>query len=128
MIDPVKDWAKARAAVSIAVVVALLLPIWIVGLPPLSDDVNHLARAQVLAHLGENAAYREAYASAWGPYPNLAFDIFAVPLTSVLDVELVGKLFLSLTVLVWCAGCHALGRAALGRGSWRAPIACFLVM
>ncbi|NUO54031.1 MAG: hypothetical protein HOV80_34735 [Polyangiaceae bacterium] len=119
---------KARVVVSIAVVVALLLPIWLVGLPPLSDYINHLARAQVLAHLGENAAYRDAYASAWGPYPNLAFDIFAVPLASVLDVVLVGKLFLSVTVLVWCAGCHALGHAALGRGSWRAPIACFFVM
>jgi hypothetical protein len=118
---------RARAAVSIVVVFALLLPIWVVGLPPLSDYVNHLARAQVLAHLGENAAYRDAYTTAWGPYPNLAFDLFAVPLSSVLDIELVGKLFLSVTVLVWCAGCHALGHAALGRGSWRAPIACFFV-
>ncbi len=119
---------KARDIVSVAVVVALLLPIWIVGAPPLSDYVNHLARAHVLAHLGDTAAYGEAYASAWGPYPNLAFDIVGVPLAGVLGVELVGKLFLSLTVLVWCAGCHALGRAALGRGSWRAPIACFFVM
>lgn len=122
-----KGSARARTAISIAVVIALLLPIWLVGLPPLSDYVNHLARAQVLAHL-DHAGYRDAYASAWGPYPNLAFDLFAVPLASVLDVVLVGKLFLSLTVIVWCAACHALGRAALGRGSWRAPIACFFVM
>lgn len=116
-----------RAFVSIAVVVSLLVPIWVAGLPPLSDYINHLARAHVLAHLGDSPAYREAYTSAWGLYPNLAYDLFATPLASVLDVVLVGKLFLTLTVLVWCAGCHALGRAALGRASWRAPIACFFV-
>lgn len=118
----------ARRTLAVLVLAILVLPIWSVSVPPLSDYVNHLARAHVLAHLGDSAAYGDAYASAWGPYPNLAFDLFAVPSTRFLDVVLVGKLFLTITVFVWCTGCHALGHAVLGRPSWRAILACFFVL
>jgi hypothetical protein len=116
-----------RAVVAALVVLALVAPIWAVPIPPLSDYVNHLARAHVLAHLSDSAAYADAYRNAWGPYPNLAFDLFAVPLTKALDVVVVGKLFLTLTVLVWCGGCHALAQATLGRMAWRTLVACFFV-
>ena len=120
--------SRARAALALVTVVLLLAPIFLAGIPPLSDYVNHLARAHVLAHLGENAAYQSAYAAAWGPYPNLAFDLVVVPLAHVLDVVTAGKIFLALTILVWCSGCHMLGHATLGRLSFRATAACFFVM
>lgn len=111
-----------------AVVLALcVLPIWLVALPPLSDFENHLARAHVLAHL-DSPRYAAAYASAWGPYPNLAFDLFTVPLAKGMDVVVAGKLFLTLTVLVFAAGCQALGWAVLGRSSYRAALASFFVL
>ncbi len=119
---------RARIVAAALTVALLLLPTLVVGVPPLSDYVNHIARAHVLAHLGDTEAYRAAYASAWGPYPNLAFDLVAVPLTKVASAELAGRVFLALTVLVFSAGCHALGKAALGRLSWRATAACFFVM
>jgi hypothetical protein len=117
----------AYRALLALVVLALVAPIWLAPIPPLSDYVNHVARAHVLAHYGESAAYQAAYAPAWGPYPNLAFDLFAVPLSGVLDALIVGKLFLTLTVAVWCAGCVALGRAVTCGDSLRALVACFFV-
>lgn len=118
--------AITRRVVAAIVVLLCVAPIWLVSLPPLSDFENHLARAHVLANLA-SPAYSEAYASAWGPYPNLAFDLFAVPVTRALGVVVAGKLFLSLTVLTFALGCHALGRSVLGRDSLRASLACFFV-
>ncbi len=118
---------SAYRATLLVVLLALVAPVWLVEIPPLSDFVNHLARAHVLGHLGDSPTYRDAYAAAWGPYPNLAFDLFAVPLGRAVPIALVGKLFLSATVVIWCAGCVALGRAVTGRDSSRALVACFFV-
>lgn len=106
------------------VVLALIVPIWLVPLPPLSDFINHVARAHVLAH-PEIARFGEFYRPAWGPYPNLAFDLFAVPLTKVMPAMVAGKIFLTLAVTTFAAGCIYLGRAVLGAASFRPLIACF---
>ena len=119
---------KVFALVVALVALALIVPVWLPRVPPLSDFVNHLARIHVLAHHAEVSQYQQFYEPAWGPYPNLAFDLIGVPLTRLLPVVLVGKLFLTLTLLVWCAGCLLLGKALLGRFSWRSLVACFFAL
>ncbi|NUP06976.1 MAG: hypothetical protein HOW73_13060 [Polyangiaceae bacterium] len=113
--------------VAVCIALGLIVSIWLPANPPLSDYLNHLARADVLAHRGEVPAFRAMYEPAWGPYPNLAFDLVVVPLAKVTSVAAAGKLFLSLTVALWCFGCVSLGEALLGRPSLRSLAACFLV-
>lgn len=112
-------------AAFVAVLVALIAPLWVPAMPPLSDYLNHVARADVLARYGQEAAYRAFYAPAWGPYPNLAFDLFTVPVARVVGAETAGKLFLSLTVALFATGSVLFGRALLGRPSLRALLAAF---
>lgn len=120
-------WPAAWPAVWLAVAAVLCVPIWLPSLPPLSDFYNHLARLYILAHHGEVPAYQEFYAVSWAPMPNLALELVALPLLRVLDLETAGKLFLSLTVLLWHAGCTLLGRAIHGRPVWRALVCSFFV-
>lgn len=100
-----------------------LWPLWAEPVAALSDWPNHLARVHVLAHYESSFSYRACYAPAWGPYPNLGFDLIGVPLAKVLPTELVGRLFLTLVVVTWFAGVLLLGRAIEGRTSLRALVA-----
>ncbi len=93
----------------------------------LSDWPNHLARVHVLAHYASSTAYQAYYEPAWGPYPNLGFDLLGVPLAKLLPVELVGQLFLSLVVLSWVAGVYLLGCAIEGKATLRVLIASAFV-
>lgn len=118
---------RAYRAAWLAVAAALCAPIWLPSLPPLSDFYNHLARLYILAHHADVPAYQAFYAVDWGPMPNLALELVGLPLLRVLDLETTGKLFLSLTVLLWHAGCSLLGRAVHGRPVWRALVCSFFV-
>ena len=119
---------RATFRVAFASVVSMLvLPVWLSPVAPFSDWPNHLARIHVLAHYSSSAAYQQYYQPAWGPYPNLAFDLIGTLLARLLPTELVGQLFLMLVVLVWCAGVAMLGRAIEGSVSWRVLLACFFV-
>lgn len=110
------------------VLVAILLAIVCVPeVAPFSDFPNHVARVHVLSRLAD-PAYREVYESAWGAYPNLAFDGFGVGLSGLLSAPLAGRLFLALVVTNWCYACMRLGRAVTGRPSVRALVACTFVM
>lgn len=121
---PARRYTRLFEIAAAVVVLALIIPVWLVPLPPLSDFINHVARAHVLAH-PEIARYGEFYRPAWGPYPNLAFDLVAVPLAKLMPAMVAGKVFLTLTVTTFAAGCIYLGRAVLGASSFRPLIACF---
>jgi hypothetical protein len=105
----------------------LCVPIWLPSLPPLSDLYNHLARIHILAHRDEIAAYAAYYGEDWGLMPNLALDLAGIPLLAVFDLATVAKLFLTLTVLLWHAGCTYLGRVLCGRVPRRALVCAFFV-
>lgn len=119
---------RVAYSVALAVIVSsLIVPLWLGPTLPLSDFANHVARAHVLAHRGEIAQFQTFYEPAWGPYPNLAFDLVAVPLARFVSADVAGRIFLTLTALVWCFGCVSLGRAVTGRLCLRALFACFLL-
>lgn len=119
--------ARRFAALWLGVAAVLCVPIWLPSLPPLSDFYNHLARIHILAHHDEIAAYRDHYGVAWALVPNLALDLVGTPLLAVLDLATTGKLFLTLTVLLWHGGCALLGRVVCGRFPRRALVCGFFV-
>jgi hypothetical protein len=78
----------------------LLAPIWLVPYPPLIDYPNHLARAFVLAHLGDaNFHFNGFYTADWNFYPYLTMDMVLVAMQSFLSIEMAGRVFLSFCVL-----------------------------
>jgi hypothetical protein len=83
------------------VLVALLVaPIWIVAFPPLLDYPNHLARAFVLAHLGDpHFSFGQFYRADWGAYPYLGMDASLAVLGRLFPIETAGRVFLSLCAL-----------------------------
>lgn len=105
----------------------LCLPVIFTNYAPLVDYPNHLARAYILHFYESVPAYRAEYRVALEPLPNLALDLI-VPFTlGVFGLLTAGKIFLVLTVLVFVAGCHRLGRAIQGTPTWLAVPCCFLV-
>jgi hypothetical protein len=94
----------------------LLIPLFVVDVPPLLDYPNHLARAFVLASLPTDPVLAAFYQSHWAIIPNLATDLMAPPLLRVLAVNDVGRLLVAAAVLLPVLGTIAYG-AALG-GRW----------
>ncbi len=111
----------------LAVAAILCVPVWLPHLPPLSDYYNHLARLYIMSHYDSVPAYRQFYVVDWAANPNLALEIVGLPLLSVFSLATVAKIFLTLTILLWHAGCYLLGRAVHGRPTWRALICSFFV-
>jgi hypothetical protein len=86
------------AAVSILVIV--FVPIWSVVIPPLADYPNHLARGYILANLPASTDLKEFYQANWSATPYLAMDAIVTILSRFTSIEISGKIFLSLTLLL----------------------------
>jgi len=85
-----------------------LLPLLRAEFPPGADMLNHVARVHILHNLPNDLYLQRYYQADWSIIPNLAFDVFALPLLGFLSPYLVGKLFLVLAVLLMFAGVSAL--------------------
>jgi len=92
-----------------------LLPLMRAEYPPGADMLNHVARVHILHNLPNDGDLQRYYQADWGVIPNLAFDIFSIPLLNLLPAHQVGKLFLVLTVLMMFAGVSALRYQLLGK-------------
>jgi len=117
-----KRQVRAYYACLIAVSVILCLPIWATEYLPLVDYPNHLARAYVLHYYNDTNAFQTMYALIVEPIPNLAIDIIVPALMWGFTLETAGKIFLTLTVLLFSYGCHLLGMALHNRPTWLAII------
>ncbi|HEV2382362.1 MAG TPA: hypothetical protein VG206_21555 [Terriglobia bacterium] len=114
-------------AVLFTVTIVLILPILAVRHPPLVDYPNHLARAFILRHYGDTPVFRQNYELHLAPIPNLALD-FVIPLfLHRFSVIAAGRMFLVLTVILFAAGCHLLGKAAHQQPTWLALPCVFFV-
>lgn len=98
----------------------LCVPIWLTGYIPLVDYPNHLARMYILANYDLVPEFQRQFVRVAEPIPNLAMDLIVPPLARLMDIEIAGKVFLTLTVLLMAAGAHLLGRAVYGRPTWLA--------
>ena len=119
---------KMRLYFVLAALVFLLLcwPIWFVEYVPLVDYPNHLARANILYEYAGNPTYQATYNESFKPLPNLAMDLLVPFFMNFVEINIAGKVFLTLGLLLFCIGCHALARAIHGRPSWLAiPIFFF---
>jgi hypothetical protein len=104
----------------------LCAPVAFTTYVPLVDFPNHLARAHILHFYEQVPAYKAAYAPAPAPLPNLAVDLIVTQLLRFFGVLTAGSIFLTLTLLLFVAGCHRLGRAIHGSPTWLALPCCFI--
>lgn len=100
------------------VCVLLCLPLWSTQYVPLVDYPNHLARCYVVSQYDKVSVYQATYDRLIEPIPNLAMDLVMLPMLKFLDVQVAGKIFLTLIVLLFGLGCHLLGQAIHGRPGW----------
>jgi hypothetical protein len=105
------------AALLVAVMVAVAIPIVTHPLPPLSDYVNHLATAHVADAIGSDRDLDRFYRIEWQAIPNLMMDLVVPVLHRFMDIYLAGRIFtISIFVLI-LSGTLALARALNGRWS-----------
>lgn len=89
------------------------------------DYPNHLVRCYILAHIHGNPALAARYLVVSDPTPNLAIEAVVVPLNHLFPILVSGKIFLSLALLLFIAGCIGVGHAITGRASWIALAVSF---
>jgi hypothetical protein len=106
---------------------AALLPLLLADIPPLVDYLNHIARDYVLAHFEQSEILPIYYRPEWAFLPNLAMDLFIVPLTRIMPIDAAGKLFIGMTFLATAGGVLALSRALHGRIEWPAYLVFFFL-
>ncbi len=124
MADPIRTSQAAvrgwYGLILLLLAILLVVPIWAVEYPPLVDYPNHLARGYILYHYDDVPSFREYYDIDYVSTPSLAMDLFMLALQPICDIRIAGKLFLTLTMLLWMLGWHLLGRAIHGRPTWLA--------
>jgi hypothetical protein len=107
----------AVAALFIAVMVAVSIPVITYPLPPLSDYINHLATAHVIDAIGNDPDLDRFYRIEWQPIPNLMMDLVVPVLHRFMNIYLAGQIFTIAIFLAILSGTLALSRALEGRWS-----------
>jgi hypothetical protein len=110
-----------------ALAALVLVPVFMVAVPPLADYVNHLARMYVISVQGRDAHLDAFYRIEWQLIPNLAMDLIVPVVARVVDVFRAGQLFTTLTILVMVTGPIAVQRALHGRAN-PFPLTAFVLV
>lgn len=117
-------WLWWAAAVGLALLLAV--PLLATKLPPMGDYLNHLARMYVIIHIRTDPVLARIYEVDWNIVPNLAMDLVVPALSHVVSLDLAGRIFIAIALLLPVAGVVALHRAAFGgRDFW--PLSSLLV-
>ncbi len=109
-------WSRLWWATLAALSIVLVLPLFLIDVPPVLDYPNHLARMYVLA-FPDDPVLSHIYATRWSVIPNLAIDLLVPPLLHVLPAHVGGRIMLASALLLPVWGCAAYNRAAFGRYS-----------
>jgi hypothetical protein len=120
-----RNQLRVRSRAELACWTAILLtiaigPIFVFKYPGLQDYSNHLARGFILLNRADPLLSR-LYDIQWSPLPNLGWDLWAIVVGRVLDLEWTGKLYLAVSGASIALGCFALNRALLSRWTF-APL------
>jgi hypothetical protein len=103
----------------------LLVPLFLVDVPPLLDYPNHLARMYVLAFGAHDPILSQMYQQHWAIIPNLAVDLVMPEMLRVMPIYLAGRVVLGMTLLLPLVGAIVYHRVAFGvRSYW--PLAAAL--
>ena len=106
---------------------ASLVPLFLVDVVPLANMPNHMARIRILAEIGQDPALASIYRLNWGLQPNLAVDLLLTPLAGFIDPLELGRWFAVLCMVTLAGGTLAAYRAINGRlDFW--PAALFIFM
>ena len=111
----------------LAVTAALSVPILTHPLPPLTDYINNLARAHVIATIGTDADLQRYYSIEWRIIPNLMTDLAVPILNRLTTIYRAGQLFTLSAFVLILSGTFALNRVLFGRWSM-VPIAAALLV
>jgi hypothetical protein len=104
---------------SLALILAmLLLPLFLADVPPLLDYPNHLARMFVLKHLPGDPVLAQMYEAKWTILPNVGMDFLVLTLLSLLSLNVAGKIFIMLALILPMLGAVMLHRALFGVQSY----------
>jgi hypothetical protein len=112
-------WLQPAITLSFA---ALLVPLLLAPLPPLTDYPNNLARFWLLAH-ADRPPMPGVYAVTWDTLTNIGIDLLAVALSLVAEPEFAGRLITAVGILIVPLGGALLWRALHGR--WHGWLAAF---
>jgi hypothetical protein len=97
----------------------LLVPLFLVDVPPLLDYPNHMARMYVLAFGAQDPILSQMYEQHWAIIPNLAIDLVMPEMLKLLPIYLAGRVVLGVTLLLPLAGAIVYHRVAFGvRSYW----------
>jgi hypothetical protein len=96
---------------------ALLVPLLVTEVPPLTDYPNHLARCYLLAFGGSDPALRQMFSAHWQIIPNIGVDLLLPQLMHIFPPLVAGRIMLALCLLVPTTGAIALSRAYFKRRS-----------
>src|SRR5205085_906242 len=103
----------------ILLLTGIMSPLLWTSTPPLVDYPNHLARMWILLHGSEN------YVTNWHLIPNLAMDLVVPILAQFTGLEMAGRLFIAMTMVLPMIGTLTLHRVLHGRvGLW--PLSALL--
>src|SRR5580704_10768012 len=96
---------------------ALLVPLALTEVPPLTDYPNHLARCYLLAFGNSDPVLRQMFSAHWQIIPNIAVDLILPRLMHVFAPLLAGRIMLAFCLLMPTTGAIALSRAYFRRRS-----------
>jgi hypothetical protein len=108
---PVLETPTAWWTALVAMFAALLVPIFAVAVPPLTDYPNHLARCYVLAFGNSDPVLHRMFSAHWEIIPNIGVDLLLPFLMHVFPPLIAGKIMLALCLLLPSSGAVALGYA-----------------
>jgi len=86
-----RPWWEGRPFVA-AMVLLAFVPLLYPAVPPLVDVGGHMGRFKVAADLAGSPVLQQWFQFQWMPIGNLGVDLLAVPLSSLVGVELATKL------------------------------------
>jgi hypothetical protein len=114
---------RLELVVFLVLTAAAAAPFLFLENPPLQDYANSLARAViVMEYDDETMPYREDFSVVYGAIPDIATDVFVPALAPLVGVEMAGRLFVALSVVLLPLGAWALFAAFApgGRLAWLA--------
>jgi hypothetical protein len=92
-------WAGWRGSGLAALAALLAIPMLVATVPLGADDLNHLARIYIRAHIDSDPDLAQVYRIKTDLIPYLGMDLLLTPLARVLPIMALGRLYI--LALVW---------------------------
>jgi hypothetical protein len=106
------------AAAFFVLLLALIVPVAMVRLPPLLDYPNHLSRLWLLGGGAAIPPVSSMYRIEWTVLTNIGIDLLTVPLTRIFSAETVGAFYVALSIVLVPLGAALLNRTIYGGWHW----------